>query len=79
MPAARQRGAPPLVSGRDGGRWHLTLGVCAGRINREHGGKLTAAPHVGAEAREDRGEMFVQNAKLDAAIAAGPKELGYGG
>jgi hypothetical protein len=40
---------------------------------------LTAAPHVGAEAQEDDGELFDQNAKLDAAITANLREIGYGG
>ncbi len=61
---------------------------------REHGHVLTPGRYVGAEAAEDDGEPFEENmqrltatlrtqqaeaAKLDAAIAANLKELGYGG
>ena len=61
---------------------------------RKHGHMLTPGRHVGAEAQEDDGERFEQKmkrlsatlreqqgeaAKLDAAIAASLKELGYGG
>jgi len=61
---------------------------------RKHGHVLTPGRYVGAEAQEDDGEPFdekmkrltaalreqqVQAAKLDAAIAANLKELGYGG
>jgi len=61
---------------------------------RKHGHMLTPGRYVGAEAQEDDGEQFEQkmkrlsatlreqqaeSAKLDAAIAASLKELGYGG
>ena len=61
---------------------------------RKHGHVLTPGRYVGAEAAEDDGEPFEEKmkrltatlreqqakaAKLDAAIAANPKELGYGG
>jgi type I restriction enzyme M protein len=61
---------------------------------RKHGHVLTPGRYVGAEAQEDDGEPFqekmkrltatlreqqVKAAKLDAAIAANLKELGYGG
>jgi type I restriction enzyme M protein len=61
---------------------------------RKHGHVLTPGRYVGAEAQEDDGEPFdekmkrltamlreqqVEAAKLDAAIAANLKELGYGG
>jgi len=61
---------------------------------RKHGHVLTPGRYVGAEAREDDGEPFdekmkrltatlrqqeAEAAKLDAAIAANLKELGYGG
>ncbi len=61
---------------------------------RKHGHVLTPSRYVGAEAVEDDGEPFeekmrrlsaalreqqVEAAKLDAAIAANLKELGYGG
>jgi type I restriction enzyme M protein len=61
---------------------------------RKHGHVLTPRRYVGAEAQEDDGEPFeekmkrltvtlreqqVEAAKLDAAIAANLKELGYGG
>jgi type I restriction enzyme M protein len=61
---------------------------------RKHGYVLTPGRHVGAEAVEDDGEPFEEKmqrltatlreqqaeaAKLDAAIAASLKELGYGG
>ncbi len=61
---------------------------------RKHGHVLTPGRYVGAEAQEDDGEPFeekmkrlvatlreqqVDAAKLDAAIAANLKELGYGG
>jgi type I restriction enzyme M protein len=61
---------------------------------RKHGHVLTPGRYVGAEAAEDDGEPFeekmkrltatlrqqqVEAAKLDAAIAANLKELGYGG
>jgi type I restriction enzyme M protein len=61
---------------------------------RTHGHVLTADRYVGAEAVEDDGEPFdekmkrlvaqlreqqAEAAKLDAAIAANLKELGYGG
>jgi type I restriction enzyme M protein len=61
---------------------------------RKHGHVLTPGRYVGAEAQEDDGEPFdekmqrltttlreqqAQAAKLDAAIAANLKELGYGG
>ena len=61
---------------------------------RKHGHILTPGRYVGAEAAEDDGEPFeekmrrlttmlkeqqVEAAKLDAAIAANLKELGYGG
>ncbi len=60
---------------------------------RKHGHVLTPGRYVGAEAQEDDGEPFVEKmkrltatlreqqaeaAKLDAAIAANLKELGYG-
>src|SRR5262245_52904561 len=60
---------------------------------RKHGHVLTPGRYVGAEAQEDDGEPFDQKmkrltatlreqqaeaAKLDAAIAANLKELGYG-
>ena len=61
---------------------------------RKHGHVLTPGRYVGAEAVEDDGELFEEKmkrltatlrqqqaeaAKLDAAIAANLKELGYGG
>jgi type I restriction enzyme M protein len=61
---------------------------------RKHGHVLTPGRYVGAEAQEDDGERFEEKmkrlvatlreqqaeaAKLDAAIAANLKELGYGG
>jgi type I restriction enzyme M protein len=61
---------------------------------RKHGHVLTPGRHVGAEVQEDDGEPFEEKmrrltailreqqaeaAKLDAAIAANLKELGYGG
>ena len=61
---------------------------------RKHGHVLTPGRYVGAEAQEDDGEPFEEKmrrltatlreqqaeaAKLDAAIAANLKELGYGG
>ena len=61
---------------------------------RRHGHVLTPGRYVGAEAQEDEGEPFEEKmkrltatlreqqaeaAKLDAAIAANLKELGYGG
>jgi type I restriction enzyme M protein len=61
---------------------------------RKHGHVLTSGRYVGAEAQEDDGEPFEEKmkrltamlreqqaeaAKLDAAIAANLKELGYGG
>ncbi|PTL36038.1 N-6 DNA methylase [Candidatus Methylomirabilis limnetica] len=61
---------------------------------RKHGHVLTPGRYVGAEAQEDDGEPFeekmqrltatlhgqqVEAAKLDAAIAANLRELGYGG
>ena len=61
---------------------------------RKHGHVLTPGRYVGAEAAEDDGEPFEEKmkrltatlreqqaeaAKLDAAIAANLKELGYGG
>ena len=61
---------------------------------RKHGHVLTPGRYVGAEAVEDDGEPFedkmkrltatlreqqAESAKLDAAIAANLKELGYGG
>ncbi|MFZ2652915.1 MAG: N-6 DNA methylase, partial [Burkholderiaceae bacterium] len=61
---------------------------------RKHGHVLTPGRYVGAEAQEDDGEAFEEKmkrltatlreqqaeaAKLDAAIAANLKELGYGG
>ena len=61
---------------------------------RKHGHVLTPGRYVGAEAQEDDGEPFAEKmkrltatlrdqqaeaAKLDAAIAANLKELGYGG
>lgn len=61
---------------------------------RKHGHVLTPGRYVGAEAQEDDGEPFdekmkrltatlreqqTEGAKLDAAIAANLKELGYGG
>jgi type I restriction enzyme M protein len=61
---------------------------------RKHGHVLTPGRYVGAEAQEDDGEPFeekmkrltamlreqrAEGAKLDAAIAANLKELGYGG
>jgi len=61
---------------------------------RKHGHVLTPGRYVGAEAAEDDGEPFgekmqrlaaqlceqqAEAAKLDAAIAANLKELGYGG
>jgi type I restriction enzyme M protein len=61
---------------------------------RKHGHLLTPGRYVGAEAQEDDGESFDEKmkrltatlreqqtevAKLDAAIAANLKELGYGG
>jgi very-short-patch-repair endonuclease len=61
---------------------------------RKHGYVLTPGRYVGAEAQEDDGEAFgekmkrlaatlreqqAEAAKLDAAIAANLKELGYGG
>ena len=61
---------------------------------RKHGHVLTPGRYVGAEAQEDDGEPFdekmqrltatlreqqAEAAKLDAAIAANLKELGYGG
>jgi type I restriction enzyme M protein len=61
---------------------------------RKHGYVLTPGRYVGAEAQEDDGEPFEEKmrrlvrqlrqqqaeaAKLDAAIAANVKELGYGG
>ena len=60
---------------------------------RKHGHVLTPGRYVGAEAAEDDGEPFdekmkrlaatlreqqAEAAKLDAAIAANLKELGYG-
>lgn len=42
-------------------------------------GPRLVSSYAGAEAQEDRGEMFVQNAKLDAAIVANLREIGYGG
>jgi len=61
---------------------------------RKHGHVLTPGRYIGAEAQEDDGEPFEEKmqrlattlreqqakaAKLDAAIAANLKELGYGG
>jgi type I restriction enzyme M protein len=61
---------------------------------RKHGHVLTPGRYVGAEAQEDDGEPFEEKVrrltatlreqqaeatKLDAAIAANLKELGYGG
>jgi type I restriction enzyme M protein len=61
---------------------------------RKHGHVLTPGRYVGAEAQEDDGEPFekkmqgltatlreqqAEAAKLDAAIAANLKDLGYGG
>ena len=61
---------------------------------RKHGHVLTPGRYVGAEAQEDDGELFEEKmkrltatlreqqaeaAKLDAAIAANLKQLGYGG
>jgi type I restriction enzyme M protein len=61
---------------------------------RKHGYVLTPGRYVGSEAAEDDGEAFedkmkrlttalreqqAEAAKLDAAIAANLKELGYGG
>jgi len=61
---------------------------------RKHGYVLTPGRYVGAEAQADDGEPFAEKmqrltatlraqqaeaAKLDAAIAANLKELGYGG
>jgi type I restriction enzyme M protein len=61
---------------------------------RKHGHVLTPGRYVGAEAQEDDGEPFedkmrrltatlreqqAEAAKLDAAIAANLRELGYGG
>ncbi len=61
---------------------------------RGHGHVLTPGRYVGTEAAEDDGEPFdekmrrlaatlreqqAEGAKLDAAIAANLKELGYGG
>jgi type I restriction enzyme M protein len=61
---------------------------------RKHGHVLTPGRYVGAEAPEDDGEPFEEKmrrltatmraqqteaAKLDAAIAANLRELGYGG
>jgi type I restriction enzyme M protein len=61
---------------------------------RKHGHVLTPGRYVGAESTEDDGEPFEEKmkrlaatlrdqqaeaAKLDAAIAANLKELGYGG
>jgi type I restriction enzyme M protein len=61
---------------------------------RQHGHVLTPGRYVGAAAQEDDGEPFMQKmkqlsrslrqqraeaAKLDAAVAANLKELGYGG
>lgn len=61
---------------------------------RKHGHVLTPGRYVGAEAQEDDGEPFEEKmrrlvaqlreqqgeaARLDAAIAANLKELGYGG
>ena len=61
---------------------------------RKHGHVLTPGRYVGAESQEDDGEPFEEKmkrltatlrqqqteaAKLDAAIAANLKELGYGG
>jgi type I restriction enzyme M protein len=61
---------------------------------RKHGHVLTPGRYVGAEAQEDDGEPFEEKmkrltatlreqqaeaAKLDAAIAANLKEIGYGG
>jgi len=61
---------------------------------RKHGHVLTPGRYVGAEAQEDNGEPFeekmrrlvatlreqqAEGAKLDAAIAANLRELGYGG
>jgi type I restriction enzyme M protein len=61
---------------------------------RKHGHVLTPGRYVGAEAQEDEGEPFddkmkrlvrtlreqqAEAAKLDAAIAANLRELGYGG
>ena len=61
---------------------------------RKHGHVLTPGRYVGAEAQEDDGEPFVEKmkrlaaqlreqqaeaAKLDVAIAANMRELGYGG
>jgi len=61
---------------------------------RKHGHVLTPGRYVGAEAQEDDGEPFeekmqrltaslheqqVEAMRLDAAIAANLKELGYGG
>jgi type I restriction enzyme M protein len=60
---------------------------------RKHGHVLTPGRYVGAEAQEDDGELFddkmkrlaatlreqqAEAAKLDAAIAANLKDLGYG-
>lgn len=83
---------PRLISRRDSGK-RLTLIFCAGRINRKHGHMLTSGRYVGAEAQQDDGEPFEEKmaplvaqlheqqaeaAKLDAAIAANLRELGYG-
>ena len=61
---------------------------------RKHGHVLTPGRYVGAEAQEDDGEPFedkmkrltatlreqqAEAARLDAAIAANLRELGYGG
>ena len=61
---------------------------------RKHGRGLTPGRYVGAEAHEDDGEPFEEKmkrlvatlwgqqaeaARLDAAIAANLRELGYGG
>jgi len=60
---------------------------------RKHGHVLTPGRYVGAEAQEDDGEPFEEKmrrltatlrgsseaARLDAAVAANLKELGYGG
>jgi type I restriction enzyme M protein len=61
---------------------------------RKHGHVLTPGRYVGAEAQQDDGEPFEEKmrrltatmraqqteaAKLDAAIAANLRELGYGG
>ena len=49
---------------------------------RKHGHVLTPGRYVGAEAQEDDGEPCeekMKQLKLDAAIAANLRELGYGG